>query len=144
MDEIDRRIVDELRRDARISNRALAERVGLAPSSTLSRVRSLEARGCITGYRAEVDPASLGRPLEALVFVRIRPKTDHSVRHFVQRAWAIDRVVAVYLISGGDDAVVHVAVEDSEALRATVLAEIGLIEGVVDERTSLVFEHRQR
>src|ERR1022692_1448697 len=66
LDEIDQIIVRELARDARIANNALAERVGIAPSTCLGRVRSLRERGVIRGYHADVDPAALGRPLQAM------------------------------------------------------------------------------
>jgi len=63
LDDIDRHIVRELARDARVANNALAERVGIAPSTCLGRVRSLRERGVIRGYHADVDPAALGRRL---------------------------------------------------------------------------------
>lgn len=144
MDDADLRIVRELQRDARISNKTLAARVGLAPSTTLARVRALEQRQVITGYRACVDPQKLGNPIEALVFVRLRPKNDDVVRRFVEAAWAIEATVGLYLVTGGDDAIVHVTVPSTDSLRATVLNRISTIEGVVDERTSLIFEHRAR
>src|SRR5713226_5342543 len=62
LDDIDRRIVHELARDARLPNNALADRVGIAPSTCLGRVRALRDRGVIRGYHADVDPAALGRP----------------------------------------------------------------------------------
>src|SRR3984893_12468328 len=65
LDDIDRHIVHEMARDARIANNALAERVGIAPSTCRGRVRSLRERGVIRGYHADVAPAALGRPLQA-------------------------------------------------------------------------------
>ena len=144
MDDIDRHIVRELRRDGRISYKDLAAKVGLAPSTTLGRVRSLERDGVITGYRAEIAADRMGMAIEALVFVRLRPKNDASVRHFVEEVWKIEATTAVYLVTGGDDAIVHVTTSSTESLRATVLERIGRIETVVDERTALVFEHRSR
>lgn len=76
IDRIDRRIVDELRRDARISWRELADRVHLAPSSVADRVRRLEERGLILGYRAEVDPAAFGRSVRAVIDVGLPPALD--------------------------------------------------------------------
>src|SRR5580658_2183050 len=71
LDDIDRHIVYELARDARIANNALAERVGIAPSTCLGRVRSLRERGVIRGYHADVDPAALGLALQALIAIRL-------------------------------------------------------------------------
>ena len=70
-DRIDREILAHLQHDARISNKVLAARVGLAPSSCLARVRRLEESGAILGYHADVDPRVHGVTLEALVAVRL-------------------------------------------------------------------------
>ena len=79
-DSTDLRLVSELQRDARQTNRALASAVALAPSTTLNRVRELERRGVIGGYHAEVDLAALGRGLQALVFVRLQPNRQYLQR----------------------------------------------------------------
>ena len=76
IEAIDRRIVDELRANARISWRELAERVHLAPSSVADRVRRLERRGLIRGYAALVDPAAMGRSVRAVIDVGLPPGVD--------------------------------------------------------------------
>lgn len=144
MNDTDAALVRSLQTDGRRTNRSLAEEVGLAPSTTLQRVRDLEQRGVITGYHADVDLRLLGRSVEAMVFVRLRPKTDDVVQSFIDHVWALPDVLAVHLISGAEDALVHVAVPDTEALRRAVLREISDHPAVVDERTALVFEHRRR
>ena len=116
----------------------------MAPSTTLGRVRELEQNGVITGYHAAVDLAKMGRPLQALVFVKLRPKTSTSVSEFVDRVWALDSTVSVHLISGSEDALVHLAVADTDELRDTVLRNISNLPGVADERTSIVFDHRSK
>src|SRR5580698_7786201 len=83
LDEIDQYIVRELARDARLANNALAERVGIAPSTCLGRVRSLRERGVIRGYHADVDPAALGRPLQAMIAVRLQGHARGHIRSFV-------------------------------------------------------------
>jgi Lrp/AsnC family leucine-responsive transcriptional regulator len=76
IDRIDRRIVDELQQNARISWRELGERVHLAPSSVADRVRRLEERGLIRGYAAQVDPAAFGRSVRAVIDVGLPPGDD--------------------------------------------------------------------
>ena len=137
-------LLQALMRDARRTNRSLAQEVRLAPSTTLQRVRDLEANGTITGYHAAVDLAALGRNVEAMVFVRLRPKTDEVVNDFLDYVWAMPEVIAVHLVSGAEDALVHVAVPDTESLRRAVLRQISDHHAVVDERTTLVFEHRRK
>ena len=144
MNDTDAALVRGLQADGRRTNRSLAEEAGLAPSTTLQRVRDLEHRGVITGYHAEVDLTHLGRAVEAMVFVRLRPKTDDVVQSFIDHVWALPDVLAVHLISGAEDALVHVAVPDTESLRRAVLREISDHPAVVDERTALVFEHRRK
>src|SRR5699024_2124876 len=70
LDAIDRELVERLRADGRTTNAALAKAVGIAESTCTARVRRLRERGVITGFHAEVDPAMVGRPVEALVAVR--------------------------------------------------------------------------
>ena len=144
MSDTDATLVAALMSDGRRTNRSLAGEVGLAPSTTLQRVRDLEARGVITGYHADVDLQALGRGVEAMVFVRLRPKTDETVERFLAYVWAMPEVIAVHLISGQEDALVHVAVPDTESLRRAVLRQISDHDAVVDERTNLVFEHRRK
>jgi Lrp/AsnC family leucine-responsive transcriptional regulator len=76
LDTIDREILGELQHDGRVSWQELGRRVRLSPNATGDRVRRLERRGVIEGYRAVVNPAALGRTLEALVSVRLAPNSD--------------------------------------------------------------------
>ena len=143
-DAIDRALLAALQSDARQTNRALAATAGVAPSTSLDRVRDLERRGVVTGYGADVDLAALGRPVQAMVAVRLHPKTHEIVQGFVDAAWQLPETVSVTLVTGADDALVHLAVPSVEVLRALVLDHIARAPGVVDEHTSLVFEHRRR
>jgi Lrp/AsnC family leucine-responsive transcriptional regulator len=76
IDAIDRRIIDILRREGRISWRELADRVHLVPSSAADRVRRLEDRGVILGFGARVDPSALGRSVRAVIDVGLPPGVD--------------------------------------------------------------------
>ncbi len=143
-DESDISLIAALQEDARQTNRSLAQIAGLAPSTTLNRVRELESRGVIDGYHASVDLGALGRDLQALVFVRLQPKNDETVSRFVDHIWSMPETIAIHLITGVEDVLVHVAVSDTEALQRAVLNRISNFPGVVDERTSLVFQHRRK
>ncbi|MDP7542362.1 MAG: Lrp/AsnC family transcriptional regulator [Acidimicrobiales bacterium] len=144
IDRSDAKILATLQSDARQTNRSVAANVGLAPSTTLDRVRSLEERGVVTGYHATVDLAAMGRPIQAIVALRLRPKTGPLVERAVERLWSLPETLGVLLVTGIDDVIVHLSVSDTDALRHLVLESISSIEGVVDERTSLVFEYRQK
>ncbi|NNC80154.1 MAG: Lrp/AsnC family transcriptional regulator [Acidimicrobiales bacterium] len=144
LDPTDRLLINELQRDARQTNRALAGKAGLAPSTTLGRVRELERTGVITGYHAEVDLSALGRGLQALVFVRLQPKSDEIISNFLNHMWGLPETIGIDLITGVEDAVIHLAVADTDALQAVILNQISGVEGVFDERTSLLFQHRRK
>lgn len=144
LDATDGHVLEELQRNARQTNRAVAMTVGLAPSTTLNRVRELEQRGVITGYHAEVDLTALGRGLQALVFVRLQPKSDEIVNRFIDHVWSLPEVMGIDLISGVEDVVIHLAVSDATALQTIVLNEISSFPEVFDERSSLLFERRRR
>lgn len=144
IDETDRQILASLQSNARMTNKALAAAVGVAPSTCLDRVRSLERAGVITGYSANVDPAALGKPVQAMVAVRLRPKTADVVESFLDAMWEMPETLSVTLVTGVEDALVHMCVESVDTLRSSVLDRVARAPGVVDERTSLVFEHRRR
>lgn len=143
-DEVDATLLRLMQKDARVSNRALAEAVGLAQSTCLERVRALHASGVITGHHTSVDLVALNRPLQAMVAVRLIPKTKDSIERFVAHVWELPETIAVYLLSGTDDVSIHLAVPDTQRLRAVVVDDIASFPGVVDERSSLIYEHRRK
>jgi DNA-binding Lrp family transcriptional regulator len=140
LDDIDRHIVHEMARDARIANNALAERVGIAPSTCLGRVRSLRERGVIRGYHADVDPAALGRPLQAMIAVRLQSHARSRIRGFVAGVAGLPEVLNVFFLAGKDDFLLHVAAASTASLRDFVetLSSNG---DVSYTETSLIFEH---
>jgi DNA-binding Lrp family transcriptional regulator len=144
IDDLDQRLVVLLQRDARQTVKALAEQLGIASSTCIERMRNLQTRGVITGFHAEVDLAATGRALQAMVSVRIMPKSQEVLERFVEHVWGLSETIAVTLLSGTDDVQVHLAVADSEQLRRVVINDIANYSGVVDERTALVFEHRRK
>ncbi|MEU5880946.1 Lrp/AsnC family transcriptional regulator [Spirillospora sp. NPDC047279] len=141
MDELDAAIVDELQRDGRQTNRELADRLGIAPSTCLERVRALRRRGVITGFHAEVDPARLGRPIQALINVRLQPKIREAVEGFRTYVTELPETLAVFVVSGGDDFIIQVAVRDAGHLRDFVLDHVSRHRNIADVRTSLVYDH---
>ena len=79
-----------------------------------------------------------------MVSIRLQPKNAETVDLFVEHVWALPETIGLYLVSGANDALVHIAVRDSQALRDTVLNGISNFPGVVDEQTSLIFHHRSK
>src|SRR5215470_522098 len=140
LDETDRRIVLELARDARIPNNALAQRAGIAPSTCLARVRALRERGVIRGYHADIDPAALGRPLQAMVAVRLQSTARGHIRAFVAGVATMPEVLNVFFLAGKDDFLLHVAAASTQGLRDFV-ETLSANADVAYTETSLIFEH---
>ncbi len=144
IDATDGEILAELQADARRSNKAVAAATGIAPSTSLVRIRELEAAGVIRGYHADVDPKALGRHISALVSVRLSPKSERLVEQFVDSLWALNEVAAITLLTGPVDLLVELSVRSIEDLRSLVLENIASFDGVSDEQTVIVFEHRRK
>jgi DNA-binding Lrp family transcriptional regulator len=141
VDELDSAIVDHLQRDARQTNRDLARTLGIAPSTCLERVRLLRKRGVIRGYSAQVELSALGRRVQALVAVQVRPLSRQVIDNFHDSVIGLPEVLAVFVLAGGDDFVVHVAVQDVEHLQAFLLDRFSKRREIVGFRTSVVFQH---
>ena len=140
-DRIDIAILVALQNDGRLSNKQLAAKVGLAPSSCFERVKKLTTSGAIRGFHAEIDPAALGYSLEAMIAVRLRQHSREEYDAFRAAVLALAEVKAVHHLAGENDFLVHVLARDTDHLRDLALdhfitrPEVGHIE------TWLIFEH---
>jgi DNA-binding Lrp family transcriptional regulator len=141
LDRIDYEIVRLLRNNARLSNKQLAEKVGLAPSSCLVRTRQLQQSGVLTGFKAEVNPAALGVGLQAMISVRLKRHFKPDIEAFRQHALELPEVVRFYHVAGPIDFLIHVWVRDSEHLRDLAMTAITAREEVSHIETELIFEH---
>lgn len=141
LDGIDTEILKALQENARISNKELAARVGLAPSSCLARVRRLQEEGAFLGFHADVDPGLLGIRVEAMVSVRLSRHTREELEGFQNHALAQPEVVALYHLTGEPDFLLHVAARDLAHLRELALTAFSSRPGVAQIQTSVLFEH---
>lgn len=115
VDDIDRRIISELGIDGRLTMFELGERVGLSSSAVHRRVKSLEDRGVVTGYRAVVDRSAAGRGFEVYVSIMLRTTDPTAVAELEAALDRLDEVVACHRLFGEPDYLVLVAVEDLAA-----------------------------
>jgi DNA-binding Lrp family transcriptional regulator len=141
IDEVDRRILTALHADARISNSALADVVGIAPSTCHGRVRRLQELGVIRGFYTDVDPAAIGRPLQAMISVSLQSNARGKIRSFIREIRQLPQVIDVYFLAGADDYILHVAARDTEDLRSFVVENLNADPDVAGTQTSLIFEH---
>ncbi|MBB5926487.1 DNA-binding Lrp family transcriptional regulator [Streptomyces echinatus] len=140
MDELDSEIVRLLQTDARQSNRELARKLGIAPSTCLERVRALHRRGVIRGYHADIDPGALNRSVQALVSVQVRPLSRVVIDAFKGFASSLPEVLHVFVLSGGDDFLLHVAVQDLDQLHAFLTDRLSKRGEITGFRTSVIFQ----
>jgi DNA-binding Lrp family transcriptional regulator len=112
MDRIDDHIVQVLSREGRISNLALAERVGLSPSACLRRVAALEASGVITGYRATLSPEKTGTGFIAYIAVGLNQHTKAAQRAFERAMRAAPQVRECHNITGAVEYLLRVETAD--------------------------------
>ncbi len=140
LDETDRALLRLLREDARTANNTLAAAVGIAPSTCIARVRRLRDAGVIRGYHADIDLAALGRPLQAIVAVRLQAHKRAVVDSFVASVARLPGVLSVLHTAGVDDYLVHVAAASPEALRTFILDHVTSHPAVRATQTSLIFE----
>jgi DNA-binding Lrp family transcriptional regulator len=140
MDELDSAIIQLLQTDARQSNRELARRLGIAPSTCLERVRALTRRGVIRGYHAEINPAALNRAVQAMVAVQVRPLSRTVIDAFQDSASAMPEVLSVFVLGGGDDFLLHIAVQDLDHLHAFLLDRLSKRREIAGFRTSVIFQ----
>ncbi|HRD12707.1 MAG TPA: Lrp/AsnC family transcriptional regulator, partial [Mycobacterium sp.] len=141
LDDIDRRILTTLHVDARISNSALAEAVGIAPSTCHGRVRRLQDIGVIRGFYTDIDPAAIGLPLQAMISVTLQSNARGKIRNFTAQMRRKPQVMDVYFLAGADDFIIHVAARDTDDLRSFVVENLNADADVAGTQTSLIFEH---
>ncbi|MBI4784026.1 MAG: Lrp/AsnC family transcriptional regulator [Oscillatoriophycideae cyanobacterium NC_groundwater_1537_Pr4_S-0.65um_50_18] len=141
LDRIDRRIVQLLQNNGRISNKELAAQVELAPSTCLERMRRLSQSGIIKGFHADVEAKALGIGLQAMYFIELSKHKREVVTKFHAEVLQIPEVVAAYLIAGRYDFLVHVAVRDTQHLRDLALDTFTSRPEVTRIETALIFNY---
>ena len=141
LDELDKAILRELQSDARKTNREVAAAVGISPTTALDRTRALRQRGVIRGAILDVDLPAIGRPVQALIAIRIRPPSRRNIEAFREWVSRLPDTLGLYVTTGTEDFIIHVAVPDNESLYTFVIDRLTERPEVADVRTSIVYEH---
>jgi DNA-binding Lrp family transcriptional regulator len=144
LDDIDLALVHELQRDARRSNRELAAAVHVSPSTSSERIRALRGEGVVRGYHADIALESLGRHVQALTAVTIRPPTRENIEAFRNWVSSLPELIGLFVVSGSSDFLLHLSVPDTNALYAFVIDRLTERPEVGDVNTSVVYEHIRR
>ncbi len=136
LDHIDLRILQLLRRDARMANAAIARDVELAPSAVFQRIRKLENEGVIQGYHARLDPAALDQGL--LAFITVQTGEGARARETAELLASVPEVLEVHRVVGDDCFFMKVRVRDTQALGALLDEKIQTLPPVASTRTTIV------
>ena len=134
----DRRILRVLQSNGRMPNSALAEKVGLAASPCLRRLKALEEDGVIEGYRAVVNRKALGFEVEAFVFIKLEQSELNWRTRLVDRLKGYEEVIACHALAGEVDLIVHAVAEDIESFGEFTMNRLLTLPGVADVRSSFV------
>lgn len=143
LDEIDFSIIGELSGDPSLSNKAIAQRLGIAESTCAYRLRRLRESGVVRSRAIDVDHAQLGYPLQAVIVIFLARHTREVVDEFMEHMRQQPNVLNVVNLTGRFDFMVNVAVADAEQLRAFVLDRVTVLPYVRGTETHIVFNVRQ-
>ncbi|HTO47924.1 MAG TPA: Lrp/AsnC family transcriptional regulator [Burkholderiales bacterium] len=139
-DAIDRRILDRLQEDARLSNVELARAVNLSPSPCLARVRRLEESGLIRRYVTLLDPVKLGLTVSVLVQVTLEKQIEPALEAFEKAIRARPEVMECYLMTGDADYLLRVVVPDVQAFERFILDFLSRVPGVGNIKSSFALK----
>lgn len=144
LDEIDRKILRALQKDARLTVVQLSEQVGLSTTPCWTRLHRLEADGYITQYAAVLDQAKLGYPDTALVEVTLDRHDDKSLEEFGKRLTALPEVLEAYLTTGDYDYLIKVAIDGTAGYERFLRERLYRIPGIRHSRSSFALRCLKR
>lgn len=140
-DAIDRKIMRELVRDARVSQAVLSERIGLSPTACGRRLQRLEEAGVIRGYSAEIDAGSLGYRMHVIVNITLDRQSENALAAFEKAISKCPDVVSCYLMSGSDDYLVQVQARDMEDYERIHSQHLSRLPGVARLQSSFAMRN---
>lgn len=136
-DAIDRRIVQELSRSARMTTAQLSEAVGLSPTPIARRVRRLEDAGVIKGYAALIDEAALGFGVSVFVSVKLDKQVDDALATFEAAIAQFREVVDCWLMTGNRDYLLRIATNDLYEFERFLVGQLTKVRGVASIESSI-------
>ena len=140
LDRIDRRILECLQKDGRISNVKLARLVNLTPTPCIERVKRLERQGYIRGYSAVLDPEMVNAGLLVFVEINLSHTSPDAFRQFRDEARKLPEIMDCHLVSGNFDYLIKARVSDMKAYRELLGEKILSLPGVNGSRSYVVME----
>lgn len=138
LDQIDRKVLEILQSNAKITNAQLSKEIGLSPAPTLERVKKLEQSGIIKSYHAQLDPEKVGLGVTTFVQVSLVGHKKNTTESFVANINAIDEVIECHHITGTGDFLLKVISKDISSYQRLMLEKINEIEEVASTQTMVI------
>lgn len=137
LDEIDKRILVILQKNAKITNAQLSQDIGLSPAPTLERVKKLEQSGLIKSYHAELETEMLGLGVQMFVQVQLKGHNKRNIDMFMDAIRDVPEVIECHHVTGNSDLILKVISRDIVSYQKFMLENISEID-VVDNLQSMV------
>ena len=128
IDKTDKKILEILQRNAKITNAKLSKEIGLSPAPTLERVRKLEAKGIISGYNAKLDMSKIGLGVSTFVMVTLKGHNKKNLVSFLDKIKDVNNVIECHHITGSADFILKVVSENIESYQELMLETVSEIE----------------
>lgn len=142
LDEVDRKILDAMQRNGRLSIVQLSEQVGLSTTPCQRRLKRLEDEGFIRGYAAMVDPLKLNYQMNVFVSVKLERQAEEFLERFEDAIWKMPEVMDSYLMSGGGrDYMLRVVAKDLISYERFLVDHLARVPGVANIDTSFSLKH---
>jgi len=137
IDRTDKKILELLQKNAKITNASLSKEIGLSPAPTLERVRKLEARGIISGYHAKLNMSKIGLGVSTFVMVSLKGHNKKNLKSFLDKIKDVENIIECHHITGSGDFILRIVAEDIESYQELMLDKVSEIE-VTDSLQSMV------
>ena len=137
LDKVDRKILEILQKNAKITNAQLSKEIGLSPAPTLERVKKLEQSGVIDSYHAKLNTAKIGLGISTFVQIKLTGHDKESIRIFIEAINKIDEVIECHHVTGTSDFILRVIARDIASYQQLMLEKVNEVP-VVDSLQSLV------
>ena len=140
LDMIDLNIINNLQKNARISNIELSEKVNISPSACLRRVRELENKGVIKGYVSLIESSTLELGVNVMVNVKLERQVEKALESFEKAIQEWSEVMETYLMTGDSDYYLRIVVKDLPAYEKFLMEKLTKLPGVASIKSSFALK----
>ena len=143
LDSKDIQILSLLLNNARLSNKEIAAKIGIAQSSTHDRIKKLSQKGYLKGAFAQVDKKKLGLNIEVMLAIKLNKQHRSIIADFIEKASQLPGVIQLFHMAGNNDFILHLGVKDSNELRSFILDKLSTLDYIQSTETTMVL-HNER